>query len=853
MTKLKRFCSVFVVLLSLGAGYGHAQQSDWQAFSETVRNSDEGFPEFIRFASDAPFGLSDFPALLSQVLELGQDDDFRLVKTDSDYLGYRHYHYQQYHRGIPVRFAIYKAHVLGSKLVSMNGNFFPVQQQGAASLSEETALQAAIDATGADVYKWELPVEEAWLKLITGDPFAGFTPHGELVYIFNQGKQNPESMRLAWEFDIYAHEPMSRADVYVDAQTGEIVFRNEMIHTADANGIAETLYSGTQNIVTDSTASGFRLRESGRAQGVETYNMQTGQNYGNAVDFTDSDNFWDNVNPQEDEVATDAHWGAEMTFDYFFQNFNWNSYDNQGSKLISYVHYGQSYVNAFWNGSVMTYGDGGSGYNPFPALDVCGHEFSHGLTGNSAALVYQNEPGALNESFSDIFGTAIEFFARPSNANFRIGEDLTGGGLRNMANPNQHNNPDTYFGTNWYTGTGDNGGVHTNSGVQNFWFYLLTGGGAGVNDHGDPYSVTGIGISSAAAISFRNLTVYLGANSEYDDARFYSIQSAIDLYGACSTEMIQTANAWYAVGVGNAWTGNLDADFTTNDTLGCLTPYPVQFTNNSNSAIGYTWDFGDGGTSNAVNPVHSYNATGTYTVTLISEGCNNTFDTLVMTNRIVVDGNQVCAVNVPVNGNITLTNCNGELYDSGGADNYIDNTNSTVTITPGGNNNVVLTFTSFNYAAGDRIEVFDGPNTSSPSLGIFVGTAIPGPFTSTSGSLTVQESTNGFNNRDGFTANWSCVAVSNDLALQSGEMKVYPNPVNNGSANNHFRVEFASTASGNISLSLVDMFGKVLEKRDFANTAFVQEDFSVTGLSAGIYLLRLQDDHGQQVKRIRVQ
>lgn len=848
MTILKRFCFLFVLSAVLGSGIAQAQQTDWQAYSQTIRNSDDGFPEFIRFTSAAPFTIAAFPALLQEVLGLEQADEFRLIKTYKDHVGYDHYHYQQFHNGIPVRYAIYKAHVLAGKLVTMNGDFFPVEQLGGASLSEETALQAAIAATGATMYKWELPVEEAWLKLITGDPFAGFNPEGELVYIMNEGEQNSESFRLAWQFDIYAHEPMSRADVYVDAQTGEIIFRNEMIHTADANGVAETLYSGTQNIVTDSTGSGFRLREAGRAQGVETYNMQTGQNYGNSVDFTDTDNFWDNVNPQEDEVATDAHWGAEMTFDYFFQNYNWNSYDNQGSKLISYVHYGQSYVNAFWNGSVMTYGDGGSGYNPFPALDVCAHEFAHGLTGNSAALVYQNEPGALNESFSDIFGTAIEFFARPSNANFRIGEDLTGGGLRNMANPNQHNNPDTYLGTNWYTGSGDNGGVHTNSGVQNFWYYLLTGGGSGTNDHGDPFSVSAIGITASSAIAFRNLTVYLGATSQYDDARFYAIQSAIDLYGACSNEMIQTANAWFAVGVGTPWSGTLDADFTTDDTLGCLTPYSVQFTNFSNSALSYTWDFGDGGTSNAVNPVHAYNLTGNYTVTLIAEGCNNTFDTLVMPNRIVVDGNQVCAVNVPVNGDVTLTNCNGELYDSGGADNYIDNTNSTVTLTPGMNNNVVLTFTSFDYAPGDRVEIYDGPNTSSPSLGVFVGNTIPGPFTSTSGSLTIQESTNGFNNRTGFTANWACVSVSNDVAFENGEMKVYPNP-----ATDRVRVEFESTVSGHISLSLVDMFGKVLEKRDFADTGFVREDFAVSELPAGIYLVRLQDDQGQQVKRIRVQ
>ena len=123
----------------------------------------------------------------------------------------------------------------------------------------------------------------------------------------------------------------------------------------------------------------------------------------------------------------------------------------------------------------MTYGDGdGSTFSPLTELDICAHELSHGVTGNSSNLIYSYESGALNESFSDIFGVSVDFFAKPATANWLIG-DVTytpsnaNDALRYMNNPNLGGQPDTYLGTSWYTGTGDNGGVHYNSGVQNFW------------------------------------------------------------------------------------------------------------------------------------------------------------------------------------------------------------------------------------------------------------------------------------------------------------------------------------------------------------------------------------------------
>ena len=173
-----------------------------------------------------------------------------------------------------------------------------------------------------------------------------------------------------------------------------------------------------------------------------------------------------------------------------------------------------------------------------------------------------NESGALNESFSDIFGEATEFFTTGA-VDWLIGAQRTASGLgiRSMSNPKAaaYEDPDTYLGGFWYPGTDDNGGVHTNSGGQNHWFYLLTVGGSGTNDQLESYNISGIGMARASAIAARNLLTYLGAGSNYADARTNSIQAAIDLYGECSNEVKQVTNAWYAVGVGDAF---FDANFS---------------------------------------------------------------------------------------------------------------------------------------------------------------------------------------------------------------------------------------------------------------------------------------------------
>ncbi len=512
------------------------------------------WPAFIKYSSTAPAFNKSNIAIVDAAGKPASIANGIVKNVEKDVTGMEHYRYQQTLNGIAIENADLAVHVANGKIKSQNGKWikdFPAGLQSAPALTKAIALNKALQNIGASKYKWELSAEESFLKREQNNPNATFFPKATLVYYSGERDVIPSALRLAYKFDVYAQEPISRQLIFVDAVNGNILGKRELIHETNATGTAQTGYSGTQTITSDFTGTNYRLRETGRGAGasINTYNLLTGTSYGAAVDFTDADNNWNNVNAAKDEYATDAHWGTEMTYDYFYQKHGRNSIDNAGMTLNSYLHYSVGYFNAFWDGSRMTYGDGSSlnGNRPLTSLDVCGHEINHGITERTSNLVYSYESGAMNEGFSDIFGTAIEAFARPTNTDWLIGGDFYT--IRNMSNPNAFSHPDTYGGTYWYTGSGDNGGVHYNSGVLNFWFYLLTVGGSGINDHSVSYNVTGIGMDKAAAIAYRLNTHYLVSTSQYYDARVLGIQAAEDLYGIGSPEAIQTANAWTAVGL----------------------------------------------------------------------------------------------------------------------------------------------------------------------------------------------------------------------------------------------------------------------------------------------------------------
>lgn len=522
--------------------------------------------EFMRFEKDGP-AFQGNPVLFDEVSQRLSSAQSRKLGSEKDQLGFETYRFQQTVNNIPVEYGMMAVQTKDGKIVGESGKWIlkvPKNTEKQAKISESLALQSALAFVGAESYKWQNKAEEDFIKNESNDFKASFAPKGEIVYYSDPTDEKISDLKLAYKFDIYAEKPLSRQYVFVDAKDGKVLGVDAIIHDVNAPGTAVTGYSGTRSIVADSYNGSYRLRETGRNGGtaVQTFNLKKGTNYSSAVDFTDTDNTWNNVNTNKDQYATDAHWGAEMTLDYLNTKFGRKSIDNNHFAIKSYVHYSTNYFNAFWDGSRMTYGDGSSttnGGKPLTALDVCGHEITHGMTSKTANLAYQRESGALNEGFSDIFGNSIEIWARPTQSSWKLGEDF-GYIIRDMANPNAYSQPDTYLGTYWKptttsgcsspTQTNDYCGVHTNSGVLNFWYYLLVTGGTGTNDKGFAYNVTGIGLDKAAAIAYRTLTIYLSSSSTYLNTRTYSLQAAADLYGAGSNEVTQVTNAWNAVGVG---------------------------------------------------------------------------------------------------------------------------------------------------------------------------------------------------------------------------------------------------------------------------------------------------------------
>ncbi|MFF3024293.1 M4 family metallopeptidase [Gottfriedia sp. NPDC057948] len=353
---------------------------------------------------------------------------------------------------------------------------------------------------------------------------------------------------------------------FIEASTGKILNKYNSIDTMDSihaasksagASVAKPTVSGTNVTATgkgvlgdtktlNMTLSGstYYLQDNTRGNGIFTYNGANRTTLpGTLLSSTDT-----LLNSTSEAAAVDAHYYAGKTYDYYKTVFGRNSFDGNGAALKSTVHYSRSYNNAFWNGSQMVYGDGdGTTFTYLSGgLDVVAHELTHAVTERSSNLIYQNESGALNEAISDIFGTVIEFYNN-NNPDYEIGEDIytpgiAGDSLRSMSDPTKYGDPDHY--SKRYTGTSDNGGVHTNSSIINKAAYLIAVGGTHYG-----VSVTGIGNDKLAKIFYRANTVYLTSSATFSQARAALVQSAADLYGAGSAEVTTVNNAFDAVGV----------------------------------------------------------------------------------------------------------------------------------------------------------------------------------------------------------------------------------------------------------------------------------------------------------------
>ncbi|MEU0084248.1 M4 family metallopeptidase [Streptomyces sp. NPDC006274] len=342
--------------------------------------------------------------------------------------------------------------------------------------------------------------------------------------------------------------------VVTDAATGEKLYEWQAVH----NGTGNTQYSGQ---VTLGTAPSYTLTDTTRGS-HKTYNLNRGTS-GTGTLFSGPDDIWGNGSPSNLETAgADAHYGAALTWDFFKNEYGRSGIRGDGVGAYSRVHYGNNYVNAFWQDSCfcMTYGDGDGNAKPLTSIDVAAHEMTHGITSSTAGLVYSGESGGLNEATSDIFAAAVEFSANNSQdvGDYLVGEkiDIRGNGtpLRYMDKPSRDGNSKDY----WYSGIG-NVDVHYSSGPANHWFYLLSEGSGAKTVNGVSYDsptsdglpVTGIGRAKAALIWYKALTTKFSSRTDYAGARAGTLAVATELYGAASAEVKAVTDAWAGVNVGS--------------------------------------------------------------------------------------------------------------------------------------------------------------------------------------------------------------------------------------------------------------------------------------------------------------
>jgi bacillolysin len=399
----------------------------------------------------------------------------RVSRSDDSSLD--HVRLQQVVNGIPVAGGEAIIHLRGNEVVSVLSKTVPDLDRLSTTpvITEAAALQAT-----RSVLAKHLEIDEAELS----------TPRLEILSpsLLDGGRWRPS--RLTWFVEARTFDRLEY--VWVDALSGEpLLHFNQMPH-----GRTRQIYDA------GSLASlpGTLVRSEGEA----------------ATEDTDAD------------LAYDY---AGDTYDYYWTAHGRDSFDDAGATLISTVHFCPSpgecpYGNAFWNGTQMVYGEGFAS-----ADDVVAHELTHAVTERTAGLFYYMQSGALNESFSDIFGETVDLTnghgVDTSAVRWLMGEELSIGAIRDMSDPNVYDQPEKMSDSGFFfCGSGDNGGVHYNSGVPNLAYALMVDGGSF-----NGFTIAGIGLTKAAAIHYHVLTGYLVSGSDFKDHYDAINQACTDLVG----------------------------------------------------------------------------------------------------------------------------------------------------------------------------------------------------------------------------------------------------------------------------------------------------------------------------------
>ncbi|MEO7210401.1 MAG: M4 family metallopeptidase, partial [Chitinophagaceae bacterium] len=517
-----------------------------------------------------------------------------------------------------------------------------------------------------------------------------------------------------------------------------------------------------------------------------------------------------------------------------------------------------------------------------------GHELTHGVTQYTCNLNYSYESGAMNESMSDIMGKSVQFWAKPSDVNWLLSNDMNWI-IRDMSNPNAQGQPDTYKGTKWYTGSSDNGGVHTNSGVGNFMFYLLVTGGSGTNDKGNSYSVSGIGLSEADQILYRSQTVYLTSTSQYADWRTACINAATDLYGAASNEVTQVENAWYAVGIGTAGGGGGTCNIPSGLASSALTASTATLSWSNTGAVSYNlqWKAVSSGSWTTVSGISgtSYNLSGLATCTnyqfqvqSVCSGSSSAYSSAATFQTTGCTGGSYCTstgtttyeyINKVILGSIS--NLSG---DNGG---YADFTAKSTNIISGhtysfkgkaGFHGTSYTeywtvYIDYNHDGDFNDANETVANFTTTSAAIVTKTfTVPSGVSNGATRMRVQMhygsystdpcATLDYGDVEDYTVNisgGSFSGFSSPKEETTNSILISPNPVTGTSANMTYKI----AKDGNIQVKVLNMNGQVMQNIDLGSQFAGSHNYtlnSLNKLASGTYMIVMEQDN-QVVNRTR--
>lgn len=807
------------------------------------------------------------------LLGLDAEIDLQLISEDRDELGVN-YRFRELIHGIPVENTMYMIQTKNNSITALSGELIieadpTMEQMSTPAIKNTIAINNAISQVKANRYAWEDASMEQQLRQQNNNAAASNQPTAELVWYTPNETLEARNLVLAYKVIVYALEPLSREAIFIDASNGNLLGRRNMLYYSDATGTAATAYSGTQTIHSDLSGTTYRLRDLTKGLGVVTLHGETSSH----ADYTSTTaNFSYTTN---DKYALDAHYGVSQTYDFYKTNFNRNSINNAGFALTSYANETATVNNAYWDGSIMHFGVRSGTSAGITGIDVAAHELTHGLTQYTSNLNYSYESGAMNESMSDIFGKAVQFWSKPTDINWLLSNDMNWA-IRNMANPKQYAQPNCYQGTYWTTSSSDNGGVHTNSGVGNFFYYLLVNGGAATNDKGNAYTVTGLGLTAANAIIYRSETVYLTSTSNYAAWRTACINAATDLYGSASNEVTQVQNAWYAVGVGTAGGG----------TQTCSTPTGLASSLLTNTSATVSWT-----TTGATSYNLQWKASSAASWTTVSGLTTTSYN---LSGLVACTGYQFQVQGVCATGSsaystavsFSTTGCTGATYctssgttsyeyinrvaigtinnTSGNNSGYRDYTSLVTNLTGGASTTITLVpgFASSSYReywvvwidynhngvftdAGEKVTTGNG--TGSKALTFTVPTTALNGATRMRvqmkyGSATTNScGSYNYGEVEDYTVNITGNAQFSSASSQTTSIanaELYPNPVSD-----KLNYEMTSEVNGKLTLSVFNITGQWMKSLEY----FIYEgknhiDLQISDLPVGLYVLRIIGD-----------